>query len=407
PLVKAITALAALLHDWGKASQWFQDKLRKKAKKISGDPLRHEWISCIIITSFVKQFDGNATDEDWLSRLENGDINEKSLATTFETQLKKSLQGDTKKLFADLPDLACIIVWLILSHHRMPLTQHDDWRGEPAESIQQVLKRIEPQWGYQNKFDEKEYISGLKLCFKFPEGLPGRSTHWLKQIKRWVPKTRAILPLMAKAMKDGSWRVVLHHARLCLMLGDHYFSSLDADQKWHDDTTLFANTVRETGLLKQKLDEHLTGVAKHALRVTHLLPAFEKEPPVACDIKSLKMKSPPVFKWQDKAVKKIKFWQQQLPESHKDQPQGFFAVNMASTGCGKTFANAKVMRALSKDGDSLRYVLALGLRTLTLQTGDEYRERIGLDETELAVLIGSRAVMDLHLYNKIYDNRNE
>jgi CRISPR-associated endonuclease/helicase Cas3 len=41
-------------------------------------------------------------------------------------------------------------------------------------------------------------------------------------------------------------------------------------------------------------------------------------------------------------------------------------------------------------------VLALGLRTLTLQTGDEYRKRIGLDSSELAVLIGSRAVLELH-----------
>ena len=48
------------------------------------------------------------------------------------------------------------------------------------------------------------------------------------------------------------------------------------------------------------------------------------------------------------------------------------------------------------DGDSLRYILALGLRTLTLQTGDEYRDRIGLDNSELAVLIGSKAITELH-----------
>ena len=69
---------------------------------------------------------------------------------------------------------------------------------------------------------------------------------------------------------------------------------------------------------------------------------------------------------------------------------------MASTGCGKTIANAKIMRALANDSDSLRYVLALGLRTLTLQTGDEYRDRIGLQNDELAVLIGSSAVKELH-----------
>ncbi len=54
------------------------------------------------------------------------------------------------------------------------------------------------------------------------------------------------------------------------------------------------------------------------------------------------------------------------------------------------------MQALSQDGQSLRYVLALGLRTLTLQTGDSYRHDIGLSSDELAVLIGSKAVQELH-----------
>lgn len=81
-------------------------------------------------------------------------------------------------------------------------------------------------------------------------------------------------------------------------------------------------------------------------------------------------------------------------------------MNMASTGCGKTFANAKVMRALSPDSSSLRYVLALGLRTLTLQTGDEYRKRIGLDNSELAVLIGSKAVMELHQQAQLDEAKN-
>lgn len=66
-------------------------------------------------------------------------------------------------------------------------------------------------------------------------------------------------------------------------------------------------------------------------------------------------------------------------------------------------ANAKIMQALSKDEKSLRYILALGLRTLTLQTGDEYRERIGLDNNELAVLIGSVAVKKLHDIEKYRD----
>ena len=82
---------------------------------------------------------------------------------------------------------------------------------------------------------------------------------------------------------------------------------------------------------------------------------------------------------------------------------------MASTGCGKTFANAKVMLALSPDNDSLRYTLALGLRTLTLQTGDEYRDRIfkKSDGSDMAVLIGSKAIADLHQRKEAQEHMQE
>jgi len=391
PLIKALVALAALFHDWGKSSLCFQVKLKpQNPSKFSGDPLRHEWISCLLLSAFVNDETGDISDEAWLSRLAKGEIN--------ETRLIKIAANNSKNPLAKLPVAASLIAWLILSHHRLPLVD-EDWRGEPAKSLQQMLKRITQAWGYENRRDEEQYQENLKKCLDFPEGLPSRSKPWLKQIKKWAAKTETCLPFLEKSIEDGSWRVVAHHVRLCLMLGDHYYSSQDADGKWQSELTLFANTDRQSGKLKQKLDEHLVGVKKNALKNAHLLPAFEHEPPVVYDVKSLKRKNPPAFKWQDKAVDKIKAWQWQLPETHKGNPQGFFVVNMASTGCGKTFANAKVMQALSKDGDALRYVLALGLRTLTLQTGDEYRERIGLDETELAVLIGSKAVMDLHRRN--------
>jgi CRISPR-associated endonuclease/helicase Cas3 len=97
----------------------------------------------------------------------------------------------------------------------------------------------------------------------------------------------------------------------------------------------------------------------------------------------------------------VKGIQQFIQKNEGVEKQGWFIVNMASTGKGKTIANAKIMQALSKDGQSLRYILALGLRTLTLQTGDSYRHDIGLSNDELAVLIGSKAVQELHHQKKI------
>ncbi|TYL47167.1 type I-F CRISPR-associated helicase Cas3f [Marinomonas sp. IMCC 4694] len=392
PLIKALASLAALLHDWGKATKLFQEKLSPNSKnKFKGDPIRHEWISLLLLRAFV-QTTNSATDDEWLEKLYQGNIDEE--------QLKILVQNSALTPLANLPPIAQLIAWLIVSHHRLPSLFKDQsgiYKSEQAQSMNIMLRRITKEWGYENRQNEAEYQKRLKSCFSFPNGLLSNSNQWLKNVKRWSKHLIENKAYALKSIENGSYRLVLNHARLCLMLGDHYYSSQDAAKGWEDTTGLFANTDKNTQELKQKLDEHLVGVAQHSARIAHLLPAFENEPPFAEDIQTLRKASPKAFQWQDKAVNKItEYYRSIEPNKLK---QGFFAVNMASTGCGKTFANAKVMRALSKDQKSLRFVLALGLRTLTLQTGREYRDRVGLDNSELAVLIGSRAVMELDQRN--------
>jgi len=394
PLIKALTALSALLHDWGKSTQLFQEKLKSSTKK--GDPLRHEWISCMLLHSFITQNENS--EEGWLKSLALGKIDEGSL--------KKSVKNIDKNVLDNLPNSAKLIMWLIVSHHRLPSQStiknelRKERNGVGANSIDDILKYITQSWGYENRYDEDEYQKRLKKCFVFPNGLLSNSLKWKKELKKWSNRMLGSLHLLEEAMQDGSYRVVLHHCRLALMLGDHYYSSRDADMTWQDTTSLYANTDAKSKVFKQKLDEHLCGVMKSALKTVHLLPAFEKEPPLVEDNRVLKKRSPKDFAWQDKAVSKIK------PFVKRDAKQGFFVVNMASTGCGKTFANAKVMQCIAEKEDTLRYILALGLRTLTLQTGDEYRERIGLDDSELAVLIGSKAVLELHNRAKEEDEKS-
>lgn len=148
------------------------------------------------------------------------------------------------------------------------------------------------------------------------------------------------------------------------------------------------------------MEEHLVRACEQATHIAHRLPYFSDQMERVYDVKVLTKKSPAIFRWQDMAVEKIRAFREKNGDDGR-----YFIVNMASTGCGKTFANAKIMQAVSADGKSLRYILALGLRTLTLQTGDEYRERIHLDRNDLAVLIGSSAVAQLHEENKEEDKR--
>jgi len=395
PLIKALSAIAALFHDWGKATKLFQKKLKpSKNTSFKGDPIRHEWVSVLLLHAFVMPTN-TSSDEEWLNKLSQGHIN--------EGELKSKIKLAEGKPLANLPPIAQLVAWLIVSHHRLPLPSKDkcnDYRGEFKESLSSILNLINKKWGYENRFDENEYQNRLKDCFNFPKGLLSDSPKWLKEIKKWSRKLLENRELAQNCIKDNSYRLILNHSRLCLMLGDHFYSSQEADKSWESDLELYANTDRKSKQLKQKLDEHLVGVEQTALNIAHLLPFFETEPPIAQDINSLKKPSPKAFQWQDIAVNKILKYRADTPNSTKLK-EGFFAVNMASTGCGKTFANAKIMRALSPDKKSLRFILALGLRTLTLQTGDEYRQRVGLDNSELATLIGSRAVMELHQQNKL------
>ena len=390
PLIKSIVAIAALFHDWGKASVLFQEKLNKHSKQ--GDPLRHEWVSCLLLNALVQCSGNIVTDDSWLNLLMQQSWDENSLKQTIAQTTEKT------KALDHLPPIAELIAWLIVSHHRLPDLQlenmRNEYQGVKRESIKDLLKNITAEWGYQNKFDEKDYNKRVKLCFEFEHGLLSNSLEWSKQVKKWSTRLLQENNSALMCLEDGSWRVILHHARLCLMLGDHYYSSCDKLANWNSAIELYANTD-ENGQANQKLDEHLVYVSKHALQVSQSLSRLSEEMDYAYDIRKLKQKSPLGFEWQDGATNQIK----QFNVQNESRQNGWFIVNMASTGKGKTIANAKIMRALSHDGESLRYILALGLRTLTLQTGDAYHNDVGLANDELAVLIGSKAVQELHQKN--------
>ena len=389
PLIQALAAMAALLHDWGKASERFQQKLQPGYKGPQWDALRHEWVSCILLKAFISS--GQQSDDtDWLTRLAGGQLDEAALQSADLIKMQKPLEG--------LPPTAQLLAWLIVSHHRLPLDRNIT--GSKAPTINNILDVLTSDSGYQNAFDE----ASVRACLRFPKELVSESSRWMKAVKRWAQKLLLLQPDIEQVLQDGSHRLILHHARLSLMLADHCYSSQDNDPSWRGGIDLIANTKKDSAspqgrMPKQRLDQHLIRVCDYAKSNVRNLPTFEKQALRSHEVARLKKLSPYKageydFRWQDKAVKKIKEWR----SAQQEQRSGFFAVNMASTGCGKTFANAKVMRVLSDDGNSLRYILALGLRTLTLQTGDEYREKIFAegDGTDLAVMIGSKAVVELH-----------
>ncbi|MBM4223099.1 MAG: type I-F CRISPR-associated helicase Cas3, partial [Gammaproteobacteria bacterium] len=383
PLIKALVAISALLHDWGKASVLFQNKLRKKEKRRESDPVRHEWVSCEILNALISRSSEKSNDESWLNVLIEGNWN--------ETDLKKEIKDLSLKkgMLSELPPLAQLVAWLIVSHHRLPIKDDRSYKDKFMDNmLSNILKIIDREWGYSTQSNK----DNIPKCFEFKEGLLSQSDQWMKSLQKWAGRLLKEKRLAEQALQNGAWRVILHHARLALMLGDHYYSSCEKDLHWKNKLNLIANTDIQ-GQPKQYLDEHLVHVSQNALTVAQSLSRLESDMQYAYDIQALKKTSQVGFEWQDRAVKSIT---QFSSDNSGSKERGWFIVNMASTGKGKTIANAKIMQSLSHEGNAVRYILALGLRTLTLQTGDAYRKDLGLDRNELAVLIGSKAYQELH-----------
>lgn len=376
--MRALLAVAALLHDWGKASRCFQDKLKHGTKQM--DPYRHEWVSCKLLEAVVRVADAWEDDRKWLRMLADG---------TLDIQkVEKMVQTGVDAIPQELPPVAAYLTWLILSHHRLPLCRdYQMYSGEAMLSFREMLGQFQADWGYKN--EEKSALQ--RNCFRFPGGLLWKKEKlWTESVQIWSGRLLQEAETLRSLEDTAALRMLLTGARLCLMMGDHYVSSLPAEQprQW-DRKTLWANTAGKSP--RQTLEEHMTKVADQALRIAECLPDFQDRMERVQDVDFLKQRGPAKFQWQDRAVEAIRAYR----KAHEEKT-AWFVVNGASTGCGKTIANAKIMQAISGDGQSLRYILAIGLRSLTLQTGDEYRERIGLGADDMAVLIGSSAVRQLH-----------
>ncbi|MER2493152.1 type I-F CRISPR-associated helicase Cas3f [Catenovulum sediminis] len=385
--------IAGLFHDFGKANDLFQQKLIGKSGSKS-EPFRHEWVSLRLFEAFVT----GLSDQVWIQRLVDlpiGDNAQKAEKQVIENCIQDDISSPFASIHTKAP-FAKLVAWLIVSHHRLPLPQTElTKRINFKDGTDWLTSCFNCHWNSKNAEQLTSIDDAINQAnWQFSTGTPFKSKMWQRKASE-IAKRALAYPKLKQEINWLEQSFVSHLARLSLMLSDHYYSSLPIEackHKWQDKRyKASANTDRKTGQLKQKLDEHNIGVAHNAYLFAKHLPALKYTLPTIAEHRLFSKNAPQTkFQWQDKAFKKAKGYAKQ------SERQGFFGINMASTGCGKTLANAKIMYALADEREGCRFSVALGLRTLTLQTGDAYRNLLKLGDDELAVLIGSSAVQLLH-----------
>jgi CRISPR-associated endonuclease/helicase Cas3 len=429
-VIALLSGLAGFFHDFGKANILFQKKLSPDANGKTFEPYRHEWVSLRLFQAFVD----DQTDRQWLQALV--DVNNQS-----EKRVLKNLEGlkdgldegnEYSNPFTVLPPVAKLVAWLIVSHHKLPVypesrTKPDQFTVSPSfDFMDQWVELFKPEWNSPNfageRDKERETLKpwDKKLLLRNwsfgNEGTPLNSVLWQKKASQLAKKA-----LNTPNLFEVNWphqRFTAHMARMALMLSDHYYSSLSiTDEEWLENKddwqdpnyTAIANTDRNTGEKKQHLDEHNIGVGLNAYELMKELPKLlddlrslpsnmkEFTQTVEAQFSEAEMNTEQVkniirnFKWQDLASDAAK----KLQPNTKNY--GFFGINMASTGKGKTRSNARIMYALANEKHGCRFSVALGLRALTLQTGEALAKHLNIKKDEdLAVLIGSQAVKQLY-----------
>ena len=174
---------------------------------------------------------------------------------------------------------------------------------------------------------------------------------------------------------------------------------------------IFANTI--CNQLADTLTEHLRKVAKNTSRLFSELDDWPERIPsfTSLDTDELPASLCPRtyrdrqsegktrrytdkrYKWQHDAVIALTRIKAQADDAiRRDECDhfGFFGVLVAGTGSGKTRAAPRILAAVTDDN---RWTTALGYRSLTTQTHQEYvdKERIGLPESTVACLVGLSA----------------
>lgn len=355
-----INRIVGLLHDFGKANIDFQNKLHDHS---SYDLIRHEIISLHIFSLLEKN-----------RNITLSEIIKKFYVISNNNSLLDFLNKN------ELSDHISLIKYLILTHHRIPNNDEDNFNTSPL-NLNTYKKEFKQD--FLIKFHPKT-ISILEPIFEDAKKLLKRLDNTQEQNKSY-------------------WFGLSYLCRSSFILADHIISSqifyrnnkIKVNAENAKDN-LFANTYKDLDFnefyYNQDLSYHLRKVSSLSAQLLYEFSINQFSGLSDNKIELLTTKTNnSKYIWQNKVLSSLN--KINLPT---------LVINTAGTGSGKTKTNVLALASLAKN-KKLRFSTVLNLKSLTLQTIDQYKDSFDFDNGELCGIIGDKITTQLHYLNKNYE----